>query len=258
MSLCPDHHPARPRVSVLIVVYNAIAEAQDCLASLAERTSSPIETIVVDNASPQGGAEGLARLFPQIRLIQNQENVGFARAVNQAAEASRGEYLLLLNPDARLLNDAVKLLADWLDTHPQAGLAGPRLVNPDGSLQTSTYCFPSLAQSAAHLFLLKKLLPLSLLRRLAPAWLGRRVGQLSRHDRPQPVDYCTGAALMLRRRVWEELGGLDERFFLYYEEKDLSLRAVRAGWQTWFVPAARVGHAIGASAETAPQAAALA
>ncbi len=244
-----------PRISVVIVLYNALEAAGKCLASLEGRG---LEVIVVDNASTEGGLEALAARFPEVRLIRNRVNVGFARAVNQAVERSGGAYVFLLNPDTWLMNDAPAILADWLEAHPRAAGAGPRLRNPDGSLQTSTYRFPTLFQSAAHLFWLKKLMPVDRLRGRLPGWLGRRFGQMDPHDRARVVDYCTGAALMIRRTAWDRLGGLDERFFLYYEEKDFCLRARGAGGDIWFVPQAEVAHHIGASSDTAPETALMA
>ena len=243
--------PAGTRLSLIVVVYNAFEATERCLASVFEKTADSKEVIVVDNASPQNGFERLASRFPEARFIRNQANRGFAAAVNQAAALSSGRHFFLLNPDSYLINDAPRILADWLDEHPRAGLAGPRLINPDGSLQTSTYAFPTLLQSAAHLFRIKSLLPIERLRGRTPAWLAGRIGQFSAHDRAQTVNYCTGAALMVRRDLFERLGGLDERFFLYYEEKDFSLRAWQAGFETWLIPDALVGHSIGASSETA-------
>ncbi len=256
--MTPAERMERPRISILIVLYNALTEAAGCLESIFETGADGVEVIVVDNASPQGGAAILKERWPQVRLIQNEENVGFARAVNQAAGLAKGRYLLLLNPDCRLNGDVPRVLADWLEARPEVGLVGPRLLNPDGSLQTSTYAFPTLFQTAAHFFRLKSLLPLERLRRVAPAWLAGRIGQLNRHDKAGPVDYCTGAALMVRREVWDALGGLDERFFLYYEEKDLCLRAKQAGYETWLAPEASVVHRIGASSDTAAELATLA
>ena len=191
-------------------------------------------------------------------VIANQTNLGFAKAVNQGAARAKGDYIFLVNPDCFLTERAVQDLVDWLEANPEAGLVGPKLINHDHSLQTSTYRFPTLIQSAAHFFLVKKLLPLEAIRKLGPAWLADRFGQFKSHDRPERVDYCTGAALLIRRSVWQALNGLDEEFFLYYEEKDLCLRAAELGWATWFNPAAVVGHHIGASSETAPEIAVMA
>jgi len=250
--------PGRARVSVAIVLYNSRATIGRCLSSLYRRCGEPLEVVVVDNASPQGGLAGLAREFPQARFIFNRRNLGFARAVNQAAAQAGGKFIFLLNPDGELVNDAPGLLADFLEGRPGAAVAGPRLVNPDGSLQTSAYRFPTLAQTAAHLFRVKEALPPVRLRRIAPAWLGGLVGQLNLHDRAQEVDYCTGAALMIRRPVFERLGGLDERFFLYYEEKDFCLRVRQAGLSVWLAPEAVVRHEIGVSSESVPELATLA
>ena len=243
-----------------MVRYNALAEVRSGLDSLLALGGEGLEIILVDNASPEGGVEVLEREYPSVTLIKNSENVGFARAVNQAAGVATGRLLFLFNPDSYLIpgNPAVEILADRLEADPAMGAAGPRLVNPDGSLQTSAYAFPTLFQSAGHLLGLKKIVPLSLLHWLAPAALKKRFGQLSDHQSERPVDYCTGAALMVKTQAWQEVDGLDERFFLYYEEKDLCLRLRRRGYSTWLIPQARVGHRIGASSDTAPETARLA
>lgn len=250
-----------PRVSAVVVRYNALSETLACLASLTDPANQPVggmEVIVVDNASPEGGLNRLQEDFPQVEVIANQANLGFAKAVNQGAARARGDYIFLVNPDCFLTERAVQDLVDWLEANPEAGLVGPRLINHDRSLQTSTYRFPTLTQSAANLFLFKKLIPVAAVRRLSPVWLADRFGQFRSHDRPERVDYCTGAALLIRRSVWQILQGLDEDFFLYYEEKDLCLRAAELGWATWFNPTAVVGHHIGASSETVPEIAVLA
>lgn len=248
------------RISVLIVRYNALPEVRACLDSLLAQGGEELEIIVVDNASPEGGAEQLALDYPSVHLIINEANIGFARAVNQAAETASGEFLFLFNPDSYLLPDnrAALILADRLEVDPKIGAAGPCLVNPDGSLQTSAYAFPTLIQSAGHLFKLKRFVPLSFLRKLSLPFLKQRFGQLDDHRSEHRVDYCTGAALMIKREAWQKAGGLDKRFFLYYEEKDFCLRLDKLGFQTWLIPQAQVGHRIGASSETAPEIAHLA
>ncbi len=248
------------RISVLIVRYNALKEIRACLDSLLAQGGSGLEIVLVDNASPEGGTELLEAKYHSVILIKNKDNLGFAKAVNQAAQRASGRFLFLLNPDTYLLPDnaAPEILAGKLDKAPNMGAAGPRLVNPDGSLQTSAYAFPTLFQSAGHLLGLKKIIPLPLAKKLAPSFLRAKFGQLDDHTQARQVDYCTGAALMVKREAWDRTGGLDERFFLYYEEKDLCLRLKRLGFQTWLIPQARVGHRIGASSDTAPEIARLA
>lgn len=241
-----------------MVLYNSADEAEACLAGLTEWPSDQVEVIAVDNASPRGGLDRLTERWPELTLIRNSDNVGFARAMNQAARLARGRFLLLLNPDCQARGPLARPLADWLEGHPQAGLVGPRLVNSDGSLQTSAYAFPCLAQTAAHFFKPLNWRPSAGLRRLAPGSVKARIGQLDSHDSARLVDYCTGAALMVRKSVWDELDGLDEDYFLYYEEIDFCLRAAAQGRQTWFWPGVEVLHGLGASSDTAPELATLA
>lgn len=253
--------PEKVIVSYLIVRYNALEEVRSCLNSiLGQEGPGGREVILVDNASPEGGQRRLAAEFPEVRFFNNKVNVGFARAVNQAAQKAEGDYLFLFNPDSFFIagNPAERVLVDWLAEHPRAAAAGPMLINSDGTLQTSAYAFPTVLQTAAHLSGIKRLLPLGLVRGRAPGWLASRFGQLDSHQRAKVVDYCTGAALMVRREAWSEVGGLDERFFLYYEEKDLCLKLKKTGYQVHFVPQARIGHHIGASSETVPEIARLA
>ena len=247
-------------ISVIIVRYNALEEVRACLDSLLAQGGVGMEIILVDNASPEGGVEILEAGYPSVLLIRNKDNLGFAKAVNQAARIASGRFLFLLNPDTFLLpdNPAPEILARELEENPAMGAAGPRLVNPNGSLQTSAYDFPTLFQSAGHLLGLKRIIPLGLAKKLAPSFLRKKFGQLDDHTQARQVDYCTGAALMVKKVAWDRSGGLDERFFLYYEEKDLCLRLKRLGWQTWLIPMAQVGHCIGASSDTAQEIARLA
>lgn len=238
--------------SVVIVNYNTGPLLEACLASVQRFADGvALEVLVVDNASTDRSLEALAR-FPEVRLVRNSENRGFACAVNQALELAQGRYVLLLNPDAVVVSPVVQELMGFLERHPDAGIVGPRLLNPDGSLQPSAYRFPTLVQAVGTALGLKRLVPVRWLRARAGRWLGRRFGQLDPHVEPRVVDYVTGACMLIRREVARQLGGFDPRFFLYFEEKDFCYRARRAGWATYFDPGAEVVHRIGGSSGQDP------
>jgi len=214
--------------AVAIVNYNTRDHLQKCLETVLPQW--PAEIVVVDNGSSDGSVEMVRELFPDVRLIQ-AENRGYGAAANRAFAASSAPYVLLLNTDTLLRPGALEALADYLDDNPRAGVVGPRLLNPDGSLQPSSFAFPY---------------PLSKLARWLPMASRRYLPNWS-HDLPRVVPYVLGAAMGLRRSAVEEIGGFDERFFMYFEEADLSLRLVRRGWETHFTPSAIVVHEGGAS-----------
>jgi GT2 family glycosyltransferase len=166
----------------------------------------------------------------------NETNRGFAAAVNQASRAARGRYLLLLNPDARPLSGCIARLVAELDAVPQAALAGPQLLDPGGTPQPSAWPAPGLLSLAYDALLLHNLMPRSRLRLVTPAG-----------EDPIDVECLSGACLLVRRSAFEALGGLDERFFIYYEDTDLGLRARAAGYRVRLVPSARAVHVVGGS-----------
>lgn len=215
-------------LSIIIVNWNTRDLLADCLWSVYDTVRDlAFEVFVVDNASSDGSAAMVRERFPAVRLIENAENVGFARANNQAIALSAGEYVLLLNPDAVLLEGAVHVLVHVLTTSPQVGIVGAQLLNLDGSLQDSWGYFPSLA---GEIPLLKRLC-----RRNTPS--------VHRDDWSVAyVDWVSGACFMLKRQVIEAVGGLDEDYFLYTEETDWCYRARRAQWYTAFAPTSHVVH----------------
>jgi GT2 family glycosyltransferase len=196
--------------------------------------------LVVDNASADGSAEMVRECFPQARLLVNEENVGFARANNQAFRQANGRYVLLLNPDTRLLPDALAQLVDFMDSEPGAGAAGSRLLNPDGSLQPSCTPAPTLSREWWYLFHLDRLWPYS-------RYPMRRWDvQQSRE-----VDVVQGAAMIVRRDVLAQIGLMDEGYFMYSEEVDLCDRVRAAGWRIYWVPQSQVIHYGGQSTRQA-------
>lgn len=234
-------------LAIVIVSWNVRELLEACLTSVYESLESSNlrgEVWVVDNASTDGSAEMVWERFPQARLIANETNAGFAAANNQALRAmgfpsaeSRDlpGYVLLLNPDTEVVGDALFTMVYFLDGNPQAGVAGARLLYPDGRLQHSAFAFPTLAQAFFDFFPLHHRLLNSRLN-------GRYPYKLYQRGEPLPVDHPLGAALMARREAIQQVGLLDERFFIYCEEIDWCMRMKKADWGIYCVPRAEVVH----------------
>ena len=230
-----------PALSVVVVSWNTRALLGACLTSLlgqAERGDSVEESptrrfdvVVVDNASTDGTPEMVRELFPWVRLVENRENVGFARANNQAIRACDGEYVLLLNPDTEVRPGALAALTGFMESHPRAGGAGARLLNPDGTPQVSCWPAPLLGRELWRMLHLDAIHPYA-------RYPESRWGS----SEPVAVDVAQGACLILRRRALDEVGLLDEDYFIYSEEVDLCDRLRARGWQIWWVPQAEVVH----------------
>ena len=222
-------------VSVIIVNWNGAHLLRECLQPLCAEGSDRLQLIVVDNGSADGSVDLLRSEFPEVTLIANPDNRGFAVANNQGIRAATGHYALLLNNDTVPDPRAITALAEFLDEHPRAAVAGPTLVNADGSPQDSCGPGPNLVT---------ELLGKSMLHRLLP---GRR-SWAPTEDRK--VDWVTGAALCIRREVALELGGLDEQMFMFYEDLDLCARVREAGHEVWFVATPPIVHLGGATRRT--------
>jgi hypothetical protein len=203
-----------------------------------QHASITIEVWVVDNGSADGSPAMVRARFPWVRLVENQENVGFARANNQAIRESEGRWVLLLNPDTEVKSGALEVLVRFLDAHPQTGAVGPRLLNPDGTLQPSCHPAPTLPSELWRLSHLDALWPFALYP--MSEW---------DLDTPRRVDVLQGACLLLRRAALDQVGFLDEEYFMYSEEVDLCQRLKRAGWSLYWVPEAQVVHYGGQSTQ---------
>ena len=236
----------RPAVSVVIVNYNGGGLLLECLASLKERTTVPIEILLVDNASSDGSAAEASRTFPSVRLIANTANIGFARASNQGMALAGADYLLLLNPDLIVGERAVDTVHAYMTSHPGVGICGPRILLPTGRLDRP--CRRSFKTPATYLH---KALGLT---SLFPE--SRTFGRyyLSYLDERQTfeVDAVIGAFLMTRRSLVDRIGPLDERFFLYCEDEDFCLRAKRAGFRVVYLGEAVAVHHKSSSARQKP------
>jgi GT2 family glycosyltransferase len=222
-------------LSIIIVNWNTRELLHGCLKTvrlnIESIPASLIETLVVDNASSDGSGAMIREHFPWVQLIENQENGGFARGNNQAIRESRGRYVLLLNPDTELLDNALGVLVEYMDNHPHVGGVGARILNPDGTLQPSAHPFPTLRREFWRLFHLDALHAYSTYD--MPAW---------DVEVAQSVDALLGACLLIRREALNTVGLLDEDYFMYSEEVDLCYRLKRSGWSLYWVPQARVIH----------------
>lgn len=231
-------------VSVVLVSWNSRDDLPKALGSLLPLQGLEHEVVLVDNASTDGTAELVERDFPSVRVLRNARNLGFAGGVNVGIRATRLPFVLLLNPDAQVEPGAVGALVGHAARRPEVGIVGPRVLNPDGSLQSSRFRFPSLANLALSASYLYQLFPRSAL------WNRERFGGTPAAE-PVATEAVSGCCFLVRRALLEEVGLLDETFFMYAEETDLCFRARRAGWQVHYVPQARVVHAGGGSSRLA-------
>ena len=211
------------------------------------------ELIIVDNNSSDQ-TNSLHRINSEkIHWIINKKNIGFAAAVNQAANLASGAFLLLLNPDSSISADGLKILRDYLNRNNNCAVAAPRIEYPDHCLQPSRGSFPTLFLSLIHLSQIKKIMPSDEKVMSGPfKILGRLFKQYSVPEAVQTVDYSTGACVLIRRTIWDDLNGLDERFFLYYEEIDFGYRLRERGKRWVFLDSARCEHTVAAASSQAP------
>ena len=230
------------RLSIIIVNYRSRAVLLECLASLeADAAGLETETLVVDNDSRDGTPEALAERFPSVRVLVNADNLGYARAVNQGIAATRGAYVMVMNPDCIVRQGALRALLGQLSGQPRCAIAGPRIFNPDGTLEYSARGFPE-----AMTFLFNRY---SLLTRLFPRnrWSRRYLLSDWDHASVRDVDWVTGACMLVRRASIEQVGGMDEAFFMFNEDVDWCRRMRLAGWTVTYVPSAVIVHHVGAS-----------
>jgi GT2 family glycosyltransferase len=253
-------HPDDPEVQEAIARAGLALAALRPAAAVTQRGSSTIpagtssttalhdeaalEVIVVDNASADGSAEMVAAEFPEVRLHRSPTNLGFPGGNNAGYRLSRGRYFMLLNSDTVVLPGAFEELVTFAGARPRAGIVGPRVLNPDGTLQMSCRRFPTLGAGLFRNTPLGKLFPNNRFTRdyLMTDW---------HHDEPRAVDWVSGCCLMARREMIEQIGLLDEAFFMYCEDVDWAYRAGQAGWEVLYDPRAMVIHEIGRSTDQA-------
>jgi N-acetylglucosaminyl-diphospho-decaprenol L-rhamnosyltransferase len=230
-------------LSIIIVNWNARDYLKPCLESIyAETNRLRLEICLVDNASHDGSAEMVEAGFPEVYVIRNLQNVGYAAANNQGLRWAKGKYILLLNPDTVITDRALERLADFLEGRPRAAVVGPQLVSPEGRVQGGAAGYdPSLSTVFNYHFFLNRLAP----RRFRGLWLAR-----GRYADPSPiqVDWVTGACLMARGEAVRQVGGLDEGYFMYAEDMAWCAKMRAAGWEVYCLPTVRVIHHIGVSA----------
>ena len=231
-----------PELSIIVTSFDTKELTLECLDSVFANTNGcPYEVIVVDNGSSDGSAEAIAERYPQVKLLALGENLGFARANNVAGKSATGEYVLLLNPDTVVLGQAIQNLLAFAKAHPDAGISGGRTLFRDRTLNT-TSCF-GMPTPRSMLF---RALGLSALFRgntfFDPESLGRW-----RRDSVRQVDVIAGCLLLMRRELWNEVGGFDEDFFMYGEDVDLSMRVIKQGWKCYVCPDAEIIHLGGGS-----------
>ena len=201
-------------VSVIIVSYNTATFLTRCLDSIAPQFNSVSEVIVVDNASADDSQEVVRCRFQWVKLVANEVNLGFGPANNQALRISKGRYVFFLNPDTEVSSGAFAAMIGFMDSHPDIGLAGTHIINPDGSPQPS----------------------------IESRYPGEKYTKHELRGLKGDIAWVLGASMIARRTVLDALGGFDERFFLYGEEQDLCLRIRKAGWSIGYIPDATVVH----------------
>ena len=219
--------------SVIVVTLNAMPYIDQCLSSVRGH-----ETVVVDHGSTDGTVELVRERFPEVRLVQ-QQNRGLAAGWNRGLQEATGRWLLILNADAWMREGAVERLLEFGDSRPAAAVVGPRLRYPDGRLQRSVRGFPTLWRLATEYLFLRKLAPRS---RLFNAFYANGF----EHDREREAEFVMGSVMLVRREAVDEVGPLDEGFFLFSEETDWCYRFWQAGWKVLFYPGAEAFHVYGA------------
>ena len=238
-----------PLIAAILVNYNAGGELARALRSIGdEMAGHSWEGVVVDNASTDGSAAAIDAFAPTVRLVQNTTNAGFARGVNQGLAASTAPLALIMNPDCRLVAGAVATLRGVLDAHPDCAITGPRILNPDGSVQGSARGDPDMLTGLfGRTTMLRRALPfLPIAKRNVVTEEAIRSG-----DESVVVDWLSGACMFARRSALQRVLGFDERFFLYWEDADLCRRLRARGYHVRYVPGATAIHRVGQSSRTA-------
>ncbi len=231
------------KLSIIIVNYNTKDFLKQCLKSLYEvKHSFSFETIVVDNTSHDGSIAMTRENFSQVCIVENSENVGFARANNIGISSAEGEYVLLLNSDTRVVGNALEKMVLYLDNHPEVAIVTGRLVYPDFTDQGVARMFPTPMNGLfGRMSLLTRLFPHN---RFSRRYLTSRSFT---SNEPFEVDWVSGACLMVRKDILDDVGFLDEGFFMYWEDADLCYRIKQLGWKVYCVPEAMVIHYEGKS-----------
>jgi GT2 family glycosyltransferase len=228
-------------ISIIIVTWNSEEFIRKCLHSCLRNSEGlSREIIVVDNSSMDGTAQIIREFHSQVNLIENKTNEGYSKANNQGIEKSTGRYMLLLNPDTEIQGNALDLMLKFMEANPKIGALGPKLINPDGTVQPSCREFPTYSTLIWEFTGLSRILPKS---RVFGSW---RMGYFD-FNQPGEVDQPMGSCLMLRRETFNQVGLFDENFTMFFNDVDLCYRIKKVGWKIFFFPDAQVVHQKGAS-----------
>jgi GT2 family glycosyltransferase len=228
------------KLSIIIVSYNGLNFLKDCLDSINNNEPSvSFEITVVDNASSDGTVEAIRKGYPRIKLIENAKNEGFAAANNKAIKSSNSEYILLINSDCRVYANSIDRLLEFADSVKDMGIAGPRIVNSDGSIQFSCRKFPSFFDAGMH----------SILTNIAPDNPFSRRYKLAdiNRDKISKVDWVSGSCMFIRRAALNDTGLMDEKYFMYVEDTDLCYQMWKKGWKVYYFPKSEILHHVGGS-----------
>ncbi|MFA5387076.1 MAG: glycosyltransferase family 2 protein [Candidatus Paceibacterota bacterium] len=236
------------KISICIVGYNTKKFIKDCLNSIyANLKEGTFEVIVADNNSRDGSVDMIRSEYPKVKLIANKDNGGFAKANNMAMKESRGEYVLLLNPDTVLIDDSLYQLVDFMDQHPEAGSCGPMILNFDKTMQRQCKRgIPNFWNSFTYSTGLWRKFPGN------PWWRKTMGGYFllgKSDDSAAEVDILSGAVMMVRRNILDKVGLMSEDYFLYAEDMDWCMRIKKSGWKNYYVPAAKIIHYGGAGSQ---------
>ncbi|MBA7608257.1 N-acetylglucosaminyl-diphospho-decaprenol L-rhamnosyltransferase [subsurface metagenome] len=224
-------------VSIIIVNYNAGRLLKECIDSIyKESIATPFDVWVVDNNSQDDSITMIKEYFPRVNVIENRTNIGFSKGNNMVISKTKSDYVLLLNPDTIIVNHAIEKMVRFMYNHPETGISGCKVLNEDGTVQlASRRSIPTPRVAFFRLSGLSRLFPKSkIMAKYNLTYLDP--------DEPEEVDAVSGAFLMIRRKVIEEIGLLDERFFMYGEELDWCLRTKKAGWTVMYYPDAEIIH----------------
>lgn len=227
------------QVSIIIVNYNTKGLLENCIRSIIKTTKEvTYEIIVVDNNSTDGSPDMVQNLFPHIRLLSNKENIGFSCANNMAYRSSKGDHLLFLNSDTLIQDGAIEEMIDYLNTHPQVGIVGPKILNPQQQPTRSYMRFLDLKKLFLGSKYFKILVDVEEYRIHFPFYDYASVRQ---------VPWLSGACMMVKRNIFEEAGLFDEHYFLYLEDMDLCLQVSKLGYHIVYLPSAAITHVFGGS-----------
>lgn len=231
-------------LSIIIISFNTKDLLKTCIKSIYETTKNlNYEIIVVDNASSDGSPEAIEKAFNGVTVIKNNENLGFAKANNQAIKVARGKYLLLLNSDTILKEGTIENMVQFIDKHPNAAAVGPKVLNVDGTLQFKGFSFPSITSSLLILFGAERIFSKRLLYKLFTKfyWDDNSIVR---------VDFMPGCCLLIRKDIIDKIGFLPEEYFMYFEEAEWCYIARKNGYEVWYLPTSEIIHIGSASSNT--------